>query len=133
MNKEQKKILTEAFIFILATANEEQAQEIIDVLGDLAEKKSNIGAKKMTGKEALLDLIDTIKYTHNDGKTLLPYDKTRTDAIMKDLEVLEFIKYNFLVYKDLFPNGKWQLILKQKNSIVEESKGYELLKEWLER
>lgn len=103
MNKEQRKILERAFDFILESANEEEAQKIIDALRDLSKKESNI-RKNMTGKEALLDLIDTIKYTHNDGKTLLPYDKEITDAIMADLETLRIIKehYHFSVVQKCF-------------------------------
>lgn len=47
---------------------------------------------KMTGKQALYDLIDEIKYTHNDGVSLTPFDQKRVDIIAKDLEVLEQIK-----------------------------------------
>lgn len=46
----------------------------------------------MTSKQALNDLIDEIKYTHNDGKTLTSYDQKRVDVIKKDLEVLQELK-----------------------------------------
>lgn len=46
----------------------------------------------MTSKQALEDIIDEIKYTHNDGKTLTPFDQKRIDIIAKDLEVLEILK-----------------------------------------
>lgn len=93
----------------------------------------------MTGKEALLDLIDTIKYTHSDGKTLLSYDKKITDIIMKDLEVLEILKKhepNFWWLKILTKveeyNKKYIDIPALKKRILTEEE-FKLLKEWLEK
>jgi hypothetical protein len=84
----------------------------------------------MTSKKALNELkgIES-KQNYGNGDLWL---KMYLDAIEKDLEVLEIIKDNFILYKDLYHEGKWQLTLKQKKVFVEGSKEYELLKEWLQ-
>ena len=48
--------------------------------------------EKLTGKKALEELADEIKYTHNDGKTLTEYDSVLYEAILNDLNRLEKIE-----------------------------------------
>ena len=89
----------------------------------------------MTSKEALNDLIDEIKHTHNNGKTLTEYDQKRTDIIAKDLEVLEILRKNIDV--DLLKaNEKAPIvitILRCKPLTNTIDKEYEKVKEWLEQ
>ena len=87
---------------------------------------------KMTSKEALNDLIDEIKYTHNNGKTLTEYDQKRIDIIAKDLEILEIFKKHTkinalgdIVVDILFSNINYK-------GWEENNKEYAKIKEWLE-
>lgn len=96
---------------------------------------------KMTGKQALYDLIDEIKYTHNDGVSLTQFDQKRVDAIMKDLEVLEQIKvktdeeikrqekviieYDNYAWKTQQLNTEFLIAIRVKNIL-------EQIKEWLD-
>ena len=46
----------------------------------------------LSSKEALEKIVDEIKWTHNDGKTLTRFDKEQVDIIEKELNALEIIK-----------------------------------------
>lgn len=94
----------------------------------------------MTSKQALNDLIDEMKYTENDGKTLTSYDQKRVDAIMKDLEVLEILKKHLFIRIMDIPafDGTYIVSLLDKEEqewdytcifVSEEEK--EKIKEWL--
>lgn len=86
----------------------------------------------MNSKEALDQLIDEIKYTHNDGKTLTNYDAKLVKVIKKDLEVLEIIKNKLLYVKDTCGNtlNKDNKVICLYNNYFLSNKEYKLLKEW---
>ena len=46
----------------------------------------------MNSREALYDIIETLKWCTNDGKKLIDHDKKMVDIILKDLEILETLK-----------------------------------------
>lgn len=66
----------------------------------------------MTSKEALEELADEIKYTHNDGKTLTHYDSVRYNAIAKDLKKLDKLEraIKIIVRKDVCPTNLYSAI-----------------------
>ena len=76
-------------------------------------------------------IVELNKQLYRDCIRFGELEPNLIEAIEKDLAILKIIKDNFIIYKDLYHNGKWQLILKQKTVFVEGSKEYELLKEWL--
>ena len=88
----------------------------------------------MTSKDALKDLIDEIKYTHNDGVSLTPFDQKRVDIIQKDLDVLEILK-GIVSIKDCseYPitslDNQLFILSGGKITNVED---YDKIKEWLE-
>ena len=76
----------------------------------------------MNSIEALNELIDEIKYTHNDGKTLTEYDAKLVEIIKKDLEALVVLKKYFRIKihdKNIF-DRTWMIEV-----------DYDLLKVWL--
>ena len=58
----------------------------------------------MNSIEALNELIDEIKYTHNDGKTLTEYDAKLVEIIKKDLEALVVLKKYFRIKTSSWKN-----------------------------
>lgn len=85
----------------------------------------------MTSKEALNELFVEANRCSNAPYKYTTYDLLQfCKQIKEDLEMLEILKDNFIAYKDLYHEGKWQLTLKQKKVFVEGSKEYESLKEW---
>lgn len=48
----------------------------------------------MTGIQALAELEDEIKWTHNDGKELTKYDAIRVEVIRKHLYALDVLIMN---------------------------------------
>lgn len=93
----------------------------------------------MTSTQALYDLIDEIKYTHNDGVSLTPFDQKRIDIIAKDLEVLEILKKHlFIRIEDKPFDGNYLVSLQEDEEdecdytcifVNEEEK--EKIKDWL--
>ena len=88
----------------------------------------------LSSKEALEKIVDEIKWTHNDGKTLTRFDKEQVDIIEKELNALEIIKkYSFVfVEKGELKSGKYadiELLLDETD--FENQEEYELLKEVL--
>lgn len=55
----------------------------------------------MTSKEALEDIIETLKWVCSDGKTLTDYDKREVDIIKKDLERLEKLEKAIEIIKKM--------------------------------
>ena len=83
----------------------------------------------MTSKQALNDLIDEIKYTHNDGKTLTSYDQKRIDIIAKDLEVLDILK-KYVLTADLLDNDT--KVFRINALFMWDDVGYKEIKRWME-
>ena len=81
----------------------------------------------MNGKQALYDLIDEIKYTHNDGVSLTPFDQKRVDIIAKDLEVLKVLKGILKVYCVKRKRNNLYILASKNPSLTKEE--YDLLKE----
>ena len=86
----------------------------------------------MTGRDAT-QALKLLAYESGKDIRYIEKELDFLKIIEKDLEILETLKDNFMAYKDLYHDGKWQLTLKQKKVFVEGSKEYELLKEWLEK
>ena len=84
----------------------------------------------MTGRDAT-QALRLLAYESGKDIRYIEKELDFLKIIEKDLEILEILKNNLIINKDIYHNGKWQLILKQKQVIVEETKEYELLKEWL--
>lgn len=89
---------------------------------------------KMTSKQALEEIIDEIKYTHNDGKTLTPFDKKRIDIIAKDLELLDILKGIVKIVdcsKHPTTSLNDQLVI-LSGGAIKSVEDYEKIKKWLE-
>ena len=85
----------------------------------------------LKGLEALEKIVDEIKWTHNDGKTLTRFDKEQVDIIEKELKALEILKNKKTDINLLLNNGLdfYNSCFYPRKLTQEE---YELLKEVLE-
>lgn len=69
----------------------------------------------MSGKEALNNLIEELKWCCNDGIELTDYDKSMIEPIQRDLEILDILKKSVdvkeLKYKivDAYVNRKIEI------------------------
>lgn len=69
----------------------------------------------MSGKEALNNLIEELKWCCNDGVELTDYDKSMIEPIQRDLEILDILKKSVdvkeLKYKivDAYVNRKIEI------------------------
>lgn len=87
----------------------------------------------MTGKEALNNLIEELKWCCNDGKELRAYDKKMIEPIQRDLEMLEILKNKIEVLDNTTytANPKYYIQLRQDVILNEET--LKFIKEWLDK